>query len=444
MLPIEYWVSIKEQWEIYCLIVSAFTVLHYIIFKNYIFGVFDFYFLPVVGNIFSCSIVAFMFFNNDIKEIYFYSFFLGQALLYLGFLLSAKNKIIFNTENISNSLDKILCIESIYFSSVFVYIFTTLFSYYMAGIPLLRVSRLAAFEGSGGYGVIERASSVSLILLLTSVSIVFYFHIKNKNYSIKNTKKAFYLLTLGLVAISLILSGSKATFLVFFEILFLVQVKFYGNNFKKYFNYRFILLAGIIMILLSFMVIYNQSSDISDLDFYEILYKLFDQILFRFSSYGDVYIFSYINENIIYINGDNLLVALFGGFFSTFRLFPVEMMYESVGLQLAKIVSPAMDYVAGPNPRHNIIGYHFLGLYLSLIYSFILGILLGLVRNLLYKPSAFEKKIRWNLFCMVSLISLVSLDTDFEYALSGVASAIIICPIIYLIARVLKYSKISR
>ena len=63
---------------------------------------------------------------------------------------------------------------------------------------------------------------------------------------------------------------------------------------------------------------------------------------------------------------------MFGGFLSTFRLFPQELVPTNIGYQLVGIIFPDLDLVVGPNPQHPVFGYHYFGAF-GFVFSFVLG-----------------------------------------------------------------------
>lgn len=147
-------------------------------------------------------------------------------------------------------------------------------------------------------------------------------------------------------------------------------------------------------------------------------------LLYRFVNFGDVFLYAYINDNIDYIIGDSAFIGLFGGFLSVFRLFPSSDMYVPMGLQLALIVDPDMLFVAGPNPRHNIMGYHFFGEYGGVFFSFICGAVISFFRYrcFVYFNHTFVSFILYYLF----MEAIIGLFVDFQYSMSNIASVIIV------------------
>jgi len=146
------------------------------------------------------------------------------------------------------------------------------------------------------------------------------------------------------------------------------------------------------------------------------------RLAYRMVAFGDIYIYAYPDATIESLRGDNPLIGLFGGFLSTFRLFPVEQTYTNLGYQLALLTVPDLDYIAGPNPRHPVFAYHFFGP-LAFVFSFILGLLTQKVHRNLYFPV--KRAYLQTLIAFAVYTALVNVSADFDYAMSRLASTLI-------------------
>ena len=145
-------------------------------------------------------------------------------------------------------------------------------------------------------------------------------------------------------------------------------------------------------------------------------------LAYRVVSFGDIYIFAYPDATIESIRGSNPLIGLFGGFLSTFRLFPQEAVYPNIGYQFTGIVFPDLELIVGPNPQHAVFGYHYFGPW-AFVFSFALGVFTSRVQARFYnRPHATFVS---GLLAFLLYFSLVNISVDFEYALSKLASAII-------------------
>lgn len=448
MMALNYWNLARSHYEMYIVFVTLSTIIHYFLFRKHIHHVFDPYFFLIIGNIFSVALVFFMYWLDDIKYIYFQSFVLTQSVLYIGFLvtinrLSRQNYL--DTTAVTTCNDNnfyILKIKVLLFVSSVFYICSQLFIYYYKGIPIFRDSRLGAFENAGGLGFIERIYDVSQSYLLFSIIAILYL-IYNRYLSLKPNRKTVNILCcvylIGVfILINLVLSGSKSSFLV---VCMSVFVFHYVFNHKIRLNAKVMSFWGgkigvailSIALLTTLLIIFIQGRG-SDSD--EIPRGIL-ALAFRFASFGDIYVNAYIFDTINELQGKNPFVGLFGGFLSTFRLFPASELYTSIGVQFTNILIPGLDLIAGPNARHNVAGLHYFGVYFSILYSLTLGIGLAFARNLLLKPRVINTDIDISILVILTGWRLLSLDTDFEYALSGVASLLVVAPLIIFISRVI-------
>ncbi|HLX55072.1 MAG TPA: hypothetical protein VKR58_14095 [Aquella sp.] len=153
--------------------------------------------------------------------------------------------------------------------------------------------------------------------------------------------------------------------------------------------------------------------------------------LFRLVSSGDIYYFSYPGHNIEQIKGTSPFLALFGDIFSTLRIIPREKQPTILGVQLYRTFFDS-DITAGPNARHNVFGYVYFGFSGSIIFSYLIGLILSFVRNKLF--FTLKKNIVGQLIFMLLYINLVSLETDPPMAFSNVENLVLIFPIILIVA----------
>jgi hypothetical protein len=330
---------------------------------------------------------------------------------------------------VTNHNSSILSIKVLVFVSFIFYSSSTVVIYALKGIPLFRDSRLASFAGSGGLGIIERISNASLPILLFS-GIALLYLIYRRLGSIKLDKRniitlIFLFAVLFFVLLSMILSGSKSSFLEICTISFVFIYAYAWHSRSKPMNFMGGKIGVIVIVfafITSLLIISVQGRGLSE---EEEVPRGIMALLFRFAAYGDIYVNAYIFDTISELRGTNPFVGLFGGFLSTFRLFPVDQVYVPIGIQFTNILIPGLDMAVGPNPRHNVLGLHYFGFYFSPFYSFILGIGLACIRNYLLKPRIIDRDFDLSTVAMVMALNLLPIDTDFEFSLSLVAGLLI-------------------
>jgi hypothetical protein len=242
-----------------------------------------------------------------------------------------------------------------------VHMASTLAIWSIAGIPLFRASRLAAFEGSGGLGILERLAESSGMIAVFSLV---YLMVRRREVRRSVLAAAFLIWFLATVA----LSGSKGALLLMGQYVLSILFVYTGLRLRKdrFWGGRTGKLLIVVSIVFAIGVLVAQQEE-RDLSIAGV------SLAFRLISYGDVYVFAYPGGTIEAITGDNPLVGMFGGFLSTFRLFPQQLVYPSIGIQFTNIAFPELDLAVGPNPQHPVFGYHYFGAF-AFVFSFVLGV----------------------------------------------------------------------
>jgi len=449
MISFEYWYTISEHYGVYIAFLVLSIGIHYLLFRKQVYNIFDPFLLPVITNVFSVALVFFMYWMDDIKVYYFKSFVLTQTSLYIGFLVTInslrkrlKGRVIASSTapKLSDSGSTVMRVKIFLFVAFVFYMLSIVFIYSLKGIPLLRLSRLGAFANSGGLGIIERINEVSLFFVVFG-GIALLYLIYRKFGSIRPNRRNINTLTylflgFGFLLITLFLSGSKGSFLVVFVTVFVFAYVFiYRGRWKGigFFGGKAGMAAIVVLLIAAFFIIVIQRGGTDTGAASNAIMHLAN----RFVYYGDIYVNAYISDTIKELSGTNPFVGLFGGFLSTFRLFPVDDLYVSMGHQFTLILYPELEIMTGPNPRHNVIGLHYFGFYFSAVYSFILGIGIAFARYHLLKPRTINKDFDLSLFSMFFAWRLLTIDSDIELALSRIASLLIVAPFIIFLSRMI-------
>ena len=406
MSPLEYLAEAMPDWPGYAFLVALFLIAHAPLIKRWAVGVYDPLFQLLLANVFGWAIVWFMFLRGDIALGYLVSFTAAQLALYAGMWLGRPRSAA-PPPTAAGRGDCAVAFLTLIMATV-VHIGTTLAIWRIAGIPLFRDSRLGAFESSGGFGILERlAESSALIAIFAAV----YLLIHRKRLRRNVLVHVFLLWFVGAIA----LSGSKAALLTVgqyvLSILFVYTAlrnargRFWGGRAGK------ALLVGATLFAIAALA--TQTED---------LLSAVLGLAFRVASYGDVYVFAYPNGTIESVKGSNPLIGLFGGFLSTFRLFPQELVYPNIGYQFTGIVFPDLALIVGPNPQHPVFGYHYFGPF-AFVFSFVLGLFTSRVQARFYNRA--HTTFVSGMLAFLLYFSLVSVSVDFEYSLSKLASLII-------------------
>ena len=403
MSPIQYFGVVSDHFVLYALLLLLTSPLHYWLAKRLTFGIFDPLFMVILTDWFGLVIVSFMRIQNDISELHFFYYITSQVTLYAGLFTVSRSKNVHNESvlTLPPSLEKLI----IFFSLLF-HVTATGIKWALTGVPLFNVSRLGAFANSGGFGLIERIENGSFYIL--AFCTIFHFI----NSRIKSKKTNVLIMTWLLIYLSL--SGSKGALLGIVQILFLIKFVFSSNNEKGSSEPSNTLIYFLVSGIFAFAVLAIQSQgDIID---------ALAGFAFRLVSFGDIYMYAYLNDTIHYITGDNPIIGLFGGMLSTFRIIPVDWIYPHMGLQFTGLIYPDLDYMAGPNPRHNVFFYHYFG-WMGVVFSYIIGILIRFFQMRLY---ALKRRGYLSLlWAFLFYFAFISLSADFEYSLSLISSILV-------------------
>jgi hypothetical protein len=130
-------------------------------------------------------------------------------------------------------------------------------------------------------------------------------------------------------------------------------------------------------------------------------------------------------------------LALFGSLLAMFRLVAPASLPEPLGFQIFRAVYGSVDFV-GPNPRHNVFGVVYFGIFGAIIYSLMLGAMVGFVRNriprFVRRGSAIEP-----LYVFLA-ISCVAAPTDIGMLMMDIGSVILVAPFLYATAAILSHA----
>jgi hypothetical protein len=204
MSPLEYLAQALPDWEGYVLLVALFLAAHVPLIRRWSVGIYDPMLLLLVANAFGWAIVWFMYLRGDIAALYVVSFTIAQLALYAGMWVGRpRTGSLPPTPPVAADLN--VAVLTL-FAAAIAHIASNLTIWRIAGIPLFRDTRLGAFEGSGGLGILERfAESSALIAIFAVVYLLVHRPRLRRNLLIHG----FVLWFAAVIA----LSGSKAALL---------------------------------------------------------------------------------------------------------------------------------------------------------------------------------------------------------------------------------------
>lgn len=380
-----------------------------LIYRKNIYSLFDPLLYFLIFSSAGYSVVFILFFSEKIDSYYVVHFLMTQIALIIGFLLFKPiNLKRIKQTNYFFHLRITRRIKAIYVISSILYIVAHLILYIFKGIPLFMFSRLDAT--TGGFGLVSSISITTSIIVLTMLSYKYFLRFKFGTFD--------YIMIVMFIICS-ILSGSKSVFIgsifIMFYVAYFISVKLSAPIIIKKFNkiaYKIFLLAAVSSVL--------------------ILFLLFDEnplikIIFRIVMTGDIFMMAYVDNNIEELKGNFLNLAL------PYKLVDILGLehVRAIGNQLITIVYGSMDN-SGPNARHNIFGYLSFGYMGSILFSFLIGLLIGFLRN---KLIVLMKRNLESLTIFVLILSgIFSIETDFNNAIFSYISKIIVFVPIYLLS----------
>ena len=167
MSPLEYLGAAIADWPLYLGLATLFLALHSPLIGRWTVGIYDPLFVLLVSHALGWAIVWFMFLRGDIASRYVFSFSAAQLAFYLG--LGVARLLGGQPPRVQIPPDGLALPSLTLALSIAVNVTTTLAIWALAGIPLFRDSRLGAFQGSGGFGILERLAESSGMIAVFSL-----------------------------------------------------------------------------------------------------------------------------------------------------------------------------------------------------------------------------------------------------------------------------------
>lgn len=397
------------------LITIACIFITYCILRKHIYMLYDPLVLIVLMAGSAYSVVFILYFDGLVSDYYFYSFLATQLAFFLGFLINRRPS--FSTLANSNLHSEVPgyygTIKILYPLGFLFFACSQLYVYVQSGIPLLAVSRLAVFVGGDGYGMFNRIIFVTQII---SSSVAFYrlFFISHKGYFI-----IFDYLVILFCLIAAVLSGAKSSILLIIFSMFYILLymkKYRVNDFIFKRIRKFFLIFIMMGVVAALITIFYQTGNSS-------LTYIFSVLAMRFVNTGDIYFMSYVNNTFNYLQEGNFFLALFKDYFGAFRIVDWKDLPVNLGLQVFWSVYDS-QLIQGPNPRHNVFGLFYLGPYLSVLYSFLVGFSISYIRNkLLLKLSLTPMSM---VFYVLIASNTLYIEQDTTFALGQYLSIFIV------------------
>lgn len=433
MTKSEFWLNYASNLDYAFLSLLISAMVYFIFFRKYIYSILDPLALHILMSVCASSVVIFLFQTNLIQSFYFYNFILTQLFFIFGFILVKPLSIrTLMKDNRKQDLFYGLSAKYLFILAIFLYYISILFTYYINGIPLFMESRLDTFSGGSGFGIFGRIIPVTMVII-TSISFYNIFFIKKKTYMLEKV-------VISSVIINSLLSGSKSQLLVVFFILFFVllfNMRTFNNRlysiYSKFLKYKWYLMIGSVIAVLIIINIQASTRFGSDNTMNPLMI-----LIMRLINSGDIFYLAYPDGFINHAATANPIEALFSPILGTFRLISWQDLPDSIGLQLHQLLYKT-DLIEGPNTRHNVFGLFYLGPYMSILFSFVLGYLTSYFRNKFYFKVS--KSVNGMIIYILISLNILSFEIDPVMTISNLLSIVIVLIPLYVFSKVLEFNQ---
>lgn len=344
-------------------------VVYYLLYKKYIYSLFDPLFFFLITQAFSTELAII-----EITEKSYLMNFIGcQILFTMGFytfsLKPRKDKTI-NDNNFVISIRQLQLLK--YFSILgFVVIFIcNCYFFYKKGVILFSddptTSKAIDFEG--GLGFVKRINWG----LLPLISLICVFQL----IYLKQLKFLLLVVILLLITIS---GGNKSSILIY---LYMVSIFGLFNNLNKlqYFKYlkKFKVPISLIGVLLALYIFSTKSEDLE---------KTIIAAGIRFLYFGDIILYYYQPHSVKHFQQLDFFDFLSREFNTILGLLRLSDYTNPLGYEMVvySLTDEQLNTITGPNAPFYVKGHIFFGAFGVLIYSFLVGCFVGHIRALLFK-----------------------------------------------------------
>lgn len=371
-------------------------VLTYLFVRKQIYSIFDPLFFNFLMAAAGYSVVFYLSYLNIISDYYLYSFCLTQAAFFLGIntfkLPRSTTADLSHTTVASKKLyDSVGYIKCFYYLSFLSFFISQIIVYHYNGLPIFLDSRLSVFSGGSGFGFLSRVIYVTSTITLTTSSYSLIFR------DFLGIPKLVHRLQLLFYILVALFSGSKGALLVMiFTISLMLFFSRKINNDVSLEKKATKLLLKILFLVFpaAIFTVFVQTG-------FENIYEVVLAIAMRFVHTGQIFYMVYPNDVLFEFPNANGFVALFRDVLGAWRIIGWDELPINHGL-LAFQYHYALDLLTGPNDRHNTFGLFYFGFWGAIVFSYIIGFMMGFIRNKLYYRFRFNL-ITVNLYVLLNL-----------------------------------------
>ncbi len=368
-----------DKFNYYVLVHIIITIAYLFLYRKIYWGVFDPLFFSILNMVSSAVCVYFLYNEDYLDAKYKWSFITTEIAFFIGIYTSMhvpKIKIIKE-----NTVDLIFEDRSLFdiFSNLVcgIYIVSEAINIKSLGLALFSndetINHVNIYEGHG-----------ILMAFVTSYRLILGFTIFYKVFLLKNSLNWINILAVSLLTIATLANGSKsAIFGIFFQYFIIVYPAFLRGDAKQIKLSIFNLILFVSFPVMIIMIL-------AGTDFNSAVGLLYLRVLIS----GDIFLLGY---------NDNVLASINEKSFIHYAFYPgwgTVLKYMGFNIKPPEIIGvDVFDYYynvrdngtnTGANARYNYISLHFFGFYGAIIYSLIIGFIVGYMREI-YKIINFKK-----------------------------------------------------
>ena len=362
-----------------------------IVYKKYIYSLFDPLLFFIITQAFSIE----MAFLQISIQAYLINFIFCQILFSVGFLLIAKDikgKYVIDDKDFFITKQQLDGLS--YFTLISFLIILIANFYFMSVKGLIIFSKdpsldkIQAFDSGGGIGAIRRINWG--LLPLDSVCAMFLF--------LKTRKKRYLIILLILVLLTMS-GGTKGAILIFVFMISILGVFSSIKLSKSFNNLNKIKIPILIIGLVAAIFIISATS--------ENISSSLMSLGLRFLYFGDIILYYYTPESVVHfqkLNFSDYLSYEFNPLLGLLRVVPYTLPLGFQMVEYAFSHNENLESVFGPNIPFYVKGHIFFGAYGALIYSFLVGCIIGFCRKLLFSNS--NKSVNYILILILIFFNL--------------------------------------
>jgi hypothetical protein len=358
--------------------------------------------------------VIFLSVLGEISSYYTFAYLLSEFALIFGIFLFSRSQ-----PHIEANIPNRFFVQRLSFGmllTILIFLICTLIVYYNRGIPLLMDSRAEASDGGSGFGFVTR------LLQVANFMFVLFFFAKSKVTGRSNSKAEHFMFLLSVIFN--LLSGFKAFFLLYLYGYFITHGQSKVSFWKRDI---YVILAGTITILGLFAVVFDTIE-------LEVILLAF---MFRIVSSGDVYFLAFPNNIIEQLPSQDFFFQMFGSLLASFRLIGWDQAPLNYGYAINEIVNKN-DYMLGPTFRYNVLWLVLTNsIVITVFLSFLIGLIVGGLRNALYKRTRIGVKFIFMAFLYnYSFILILGPEHGLNSIIIALPIFLLICFIVFLPVRI--------